>query len=161
MELTFVDADILRLARKIKPVIKGKGVFGLSRLFYVAPFDIKQPDYTHNATKICQAPKELIKISTVDMYFRAVGYKDPYKPTIEDALCQIPLSLRCKTVAFEVEPDYTLEDYLNNADYLKGKTTLYGIKNREKIPEQIENQDVVMGKERFSASEIDDMTFDF
>lgn len=155
MRLNFADIRTLKLAKKIKPVVRLK-VWNLpiKQMFYIEPVDLKQPDFGKDAKAVCKAEK-LVKLATVNMYFHAVGYKIPFKPTIEEVLNQIPSEYIKEAVAFKVEPAYSVDDYLSNLNYLQGKTTLYKLAENTEVPKEVEKQDVIYKKEKFHAEDID------
>ena len=60
-------------------------------------------------------------------------------------------------VAFRVEPAFTINDYLNDLNYLKGKTTLYKLADNAEVPEKVRNQDVVIKDRKIRAKDIDEI----
>ncbi len=157
MRLSFADIRTLILAKKIKPVVKLKvGALPISQVCYIDPVDLKRPDYAQNAKAVCKAER-LVKLASVNMYFHAVGYKVPFKPTIEQVLNQIPVEYLKDAVAFRVEPAFTINDYLNDLNYLKGKTTLYKLADNAEVPEKVRNQDVVIKDRKIRAKDIDEI----
>jgi len=129
------DVITLRLAKKIKPVVR---LGFLKGLYYVLPDDITDCGYEKYGTRMCKA-SGLYKIATITTKHRKVGYKGAFEPTVEEVLWQIPSEHIEKTIAFETTPVSSLEDD-DNFEY--GKTTLYGLKNGRKVPAEVYYADI-------------------
>jgi len=129
------DVVTLRLAKKIKPVVR----FGfLKTLYYVLPEDISSYGYERYGKKICKACG-LYKIATITTQHRKVGYKGAFEPTVEEVLWQIPSKYIENTIAFETKPVLSFDD---DNDFELGKTTLYGLKSGKRVPTEVYHADI-------------------
>ena len=143
------DVIILRLAKRIKPVVR----FGfLKSLYYVLPDDIYICGYEKYGKKICKA-KGLYKLATITTKHRKVGYKGAFEPTVEEALWQIPQQYLEDVVAFETTHMTSFDD---EAMYELGKTTLYGLKKNASVPKEVSEADIHFGMKTYKAKDISD-----
>lgn len=129
------DVITLRLAKKIKPVVR----FGfLKKPYYVLPEDISFAGYERYGKKMCKA-RGLYKLATITTKHRKVGYKGAFEPTVEEVLWQIPSKYIERTIAFETKPVESLDD---DIPYEIGKTTLYGLKRGKQVPLEVYHADI-------------------
>ena len=150
---TYQEIMLAKKARKIKPLVK-KGL--LARLSFVEEYEIKSFKFQRYAKVVCKAPK-LKKIAVISTVHAPVGYYDEFAPSIAEVLSQIPQGLADKAVAFSVKEKSRFGSNFNKTQ-ISAKTTLYALKNGEKMPTEVADQPVIVGGKKLSAKEIDVMT---
>lgn len=148
------EITLLKKARKVKSIVKQKKGF-VSKMVFIKPEEICACGYIDFAEPVCEAPK-LVKIGTYFASFKECGYKGYFKPNIADALKSIPSVVVEDAVAFEVKD--SKHDFCAYG-HVPGKVVVYGLAKGETMPREVENQDVRMGGKRYSAREIDSMTY--
>mgnify|MGYP001031913579 FL=1 len=148
------EITLLKKARKVKPIVKQKKGF-ISKMVFIEPEEICACGYADFSTPVCEVPK-LVKIGTFDASFKESGYKGYFKPNIADALKYIPAVVVEDAVAFEVKD--AKHDFCAYG-HVPGKVIVYRLAKGETMPKDVANQDVRMGGQKYTAREIDRMTY--
>lgn len=101
------DQELKLLAKRIKPVcrfIDGRFNYllrepDLEGLYWINPISVNQPIFFNpQPIKPVEGLQYLCSADT----FHSYGYFGVPRPTVKDILCQLPVSVRGKAVAFEV-----------------------------------------------------------
>ena len=166
------NAEFLKLAKQIKPLCRFKSEDSemscapvrseldvLGELYFIEPVRVFTEAYMWDPKPICKAPK-LVKLAEIET-LHSCNFPLFFKPSINEVLAVVPEEHKDKIVAFETFLESTDPDIVcvktSQGRFHRATTRFYGLAEGEKVPEEIENQEVRCGGEIYSAKEIDEM----
>lgn len=147
-ESRFTKDDLLRLARKIKPVMredknKTVGIAPIAQgenLFWIPPYPIHSQSFIGWCSTPIKKAEGLKEIARVTTYHTYGGYHGFLRPSTDEAICQCPEDILERVCAFEFQSSSPyISDIYNNGLDRHVLTTIY---YEGQLPADIADQDV-------------------